>query len=220
MMPTHKKLLALLITVLVASCLIIYLSENIKTERPRKIIRVACIGDSITEWSKYPDRLQLILGANYEVKNFGVAGSAVLRSSDKPYMNQEAFFASKNFDPDIVIIMLGTNDAKGQNYRSIASFSGDYEDLIKEYDSLPEDQQIWIVTPPPIFNDSLGPKNTNLEKGVIPSIGQVANDLELPTINVNEAFQNHPDYFVDGVHPNDQGADLIANIISDTINFD
>jgi lysophospholipase L1-like esterase len=116
--------------------------------------------------------------------------------------------------------MLGTNDAKAANYRGIASFPNDYEQLIGEYDRLPDDQKIWIVTPPPIFNNELGLNNTNLEQGVIPGIAQVANDLSLPTINVNTVLINHSDYFIDGVHPNAEGAELIASTIVDTINFD
>ena len=217
-----KQLLAIAIIILiVSSSLIILLFENnAKKKSVNSIIRVACIGDSITEYSHYPDNLQTMLGDNYLVKNFGVASSAVLLSSDKPYMNQTAFQKSKDFQPTIVIIMLGTNDAKAGNYRGIASFPNDYEELIGEYDMLPDDQKIWIVTPPPIFNNELGLNNTNLEQGVIPCIAQVANDLSLPTINVNTVLINHSDYFIDGVHPNAEGAELIASTIGDTINFD
>ena len=216
-----KQLLAIvIITLSVSSSLIILVFENnAKKKSANSIIRVACVGDSITEYSHYPDNLQTILGDNYLVENFGVASSAVLLSSDKPYMKQAAFQKSKDFQPTIVIIMLGTNDAKAGNYRSIANFPNDYEELIGEYDRLPDDQKIWIVTPPPIFNNELGLNNTNLEQGVIPGIAQVANDLSLPTINVNTALTNHSDYFIDGVHPNAEGAELIASTIGDTINF-
>lgn len=217
-----KQLLAIAIIILiVSSSLIILLFENnAKKKSANSIIRVACVGDSITEYSHYPDNLQTMLGNNYLVENFGVASSTVLLSSDKPYMKQTAFQKSKDFQPSIVIIMLGTNDAKAGNYRSIANFPSDYEELIDEYSVLPDDQKIWIVTPPPIFSNELGLNNTNLEQGVIPGIAQVANDLSLPTINVNTVFTNHSEYFMDGVHPNAEGAELIASTIGNTINFD
>ena len=81
-----KQLLAVAIIILiVSSSLIILLFENkSKKKSANSIIRVAGIVDSITEYSHYPDYLQTMLGDNYLVKNFGVASSTVLLSSDKP----------------------------------------------------------------------------------------------------------------------------------------
>jgi lysophospholipase L1-like esterase len=73
-------------------------------------IKVACVGDSITQDSEYPSDLQTMLGSNYTVGNFGSRESTVLRISWKPYMNQPEFQDAKDFNPDIVVIMLGTND--------------------------------------------------------------------------------------------------------------
>jgi acyl-CoA thioesterase I len=214
------KLLAIMAIFIISTCALILFENNINTltNKTKKIVRVACVGDSITEWTKYPDHLQDLLGEDYLVENFGVAGSTVLRSSDKPYMNQTAFERSMEFQPTIVIIMLGTNDAKKENYYALPHFPNDYEQLINQYEALPDDQLIWIVTPPPIYNETLGPSNSHLENDVIPRIDQVANDMSLPEINVNAALSNHPDYFVDGIHPNDEGAQAIANEINDNIN--
>jgi acyl-CoA thioesterase-1 len=221
MKPGRTKLAAVLIVLLIAtSSFIVFFYQNSQKKVTPKIIRVACIGDSITEWSQYPATLQAMLGDDYLVENFGVAGSAVSKGSDKPYMNQIAFQQAKDFQPSVVIIMLGTNDAKEYNYRSIASFPKDYEELIGEYDALPDQQNIWIVKPPPIFKNEIGLNNTYLEQGVLPSIDQVADDMNLPTIDVNQALINHSEYFIDGVHPNSDGAELIASIINDAIGAD
>jgi len=81
------------------------------------VTRVACIGDSITQGSGYPDRLQELLGSDYEVGNFGVDGSTVSQETAMPYMRQDKFIDAMEFKPDIVIIMLGTNDANPEiNY--------------------------------------------------------------------------------------------------------
>jgi acyl-CoA thioesterase I len=207
-------ILTLIIIIAASSIVIIQLNSQQKTAQ---IIRVACVGDSITEWSHYPEKLQKLLGDKYEVANFGVAGSAVTKTSDKPYMNQDAFQQAKDFQPQIVIIMLGTNDAKDFNFRNIGHFPNDYEDLIGQYDALPDDQLIWVVMPPPIYDNNLGLNSTNLEQGVIPKIAQVAGDMNLPTIDVHSAMINRSDYFIDGVHPNTDGADVIATTISDAI---
>ncbi len=213
----RKKMASILIIALIAaSSLIIFFQLNSQKPVVAQVIRVACIGDSITEISHYPEELQAMLGDGYLVGNFGVTGSTVSNNSKKPYINQTAFQEAKDFQPQIVIIMLGTNDAKWESYRHVGSLPNAFETLIGEYDALPEDQEIYLVTPPPIYNNSIGLYNTYLEQGVLPGIEQVADDLDLPTIDVNEALSD-PGYFVDGVHPNLDGAEVIASAISDAI---
>ncbi len=217
MKPARKKIASVLtVLVIAASSLIIFFQVNSQKPVVAQVIRVACIGDSITEISHYPEELQAMLGDGYLVGNFGVTGSTVSNNSKKPYINQTAFQEAKDFQPQIVIIMLGTNDAKWESYRHVGSLPNAFEKLIGEYDALPEDQQIYLVTPPPIYNNSIGLYNTYLEQGVLPGIEQVANDLDLPTIDVNEALSD-PDYFIDGVHPNLDGAEVIASTISEAI---
>jgi acyl-CoA thioesterase I len=218
MKPELTKAVTVLIAViLVASSLLIIVQLNSKTRVSAQIIRVACVGDSITEWSNYPRELQKMLGDGYKVENFGVAGSAVTKGSDFPYTNQSAYEAIKEFDPQVVIIMLGTNDAKTVNYDQLSSFVSDYAELIDYYESLPDDQQIYLVKPPPIYNNTLGLEDSNLEQGVIPMIEQVADDKDLPMIDVNSAMADHSEYFKDGVHPNDDGAEVIATTINDAL---
>lgn len=98
-------------------------NENIlaATNENGDVVKVACVGDSITEGlcstegQSYPTQLQEILGSDFEVKNFGVSGRTLLKKGDYPYWNESAYTESKNFLPDVVIIMLGTNDTKPQN---------------------------------------------------------------------------------------------------------
>ncbi len=210
----------LIVLILVASSLIIIIQLNSQTKMTAQVIRVACIGDSITQWSSYPEELQKMLGDGYEVGNFGFAGSAVTKGSDIPYMNQSAFQEARDFQPQVVIIMLGTNDAKDFNYRNIGSFTSDYSELIDFYNSLPDDQQIYLVKPPPIYSNDLGLDGSNLVEGVIPKIEQVADVKDLPTIDVNSVMVDHSEYFKDGVHPNLDGAEVIAYTINDAISQD
>ncbi len=98
-------------------------------------IRIACIGDSITAGSggtPYTTYLQSRLGSNYTVLNYGVGGTCAMDdavigvgANAQPYCykSRPAYQNSLNSKPDIVIIMLGTNDAKKQNWYS------DYPDL-------------------------------------------------------------------------------------------
>jgi len=173
-------------------------------------IRVACIGDSITHGSGYPDQLQTLLGNSYQVRNFGVNGAGASENSSKPYVQQPDFPRAVNYDPEIVIIMLGTNDAKVNNTQDLSSFHASYEELIREFEALPGDQQVFLVDPPPILNNTLNLSNETLVQDVIPQINQVAGDLNLPTVNVYSVLSNHTEVFGDGVHPNSEGGQLIA----------
>lgn len=216
---TKRALLALGIAILIVSfgCLVLFSeSLNIRTN-PANLIHVACIGDSITSGSGYPVHLQAMLGDSYEVGNFGASGSSVLLNSDTPYMKQSAFQEAKAFQPSIVVIMMGTNDAHEATYESIESFQADYKKLISAYQELESIPKIWLVTPPPIFENELDLSETTLEQGVISQIKQIADELDLPMIDVNTALINYPEYFGDGVHPNSEGAMLIASEINQAI---
>ena len=70
-----------------------------------------------------------------------------------------------------------------------------------------------MVKPPPIYENELELSGTNLQEEVLPSIEHVANEFSLPVVDVNSALTDHPEYFADGVHPNSEGAFVIANEI-------
>ena len=217
---TNKTLLVIVIVVLIVSLVLIALYFEILGNKPdiNSKIRVACVGDSITEGSGYPDDLWMRLGTGYIIENFGVGGSTVLLESNRPHMNQTAIQRAKIFLPDIVVIMLGTNDAIPNNYEHIDNFVDDYRKLVRAFKALDSNPKIWLVLPPPIYDDTLGPNSTNLMQGVIPRIEQVANEMNLPVINVYKVLAGHPEYFVDGVHLNRQGIRLMVTEIYVAIN--
>jgi acyl-CoA thioesterase-1 len=179
-------------------------------------VRVACVGDSITSDTQYLNVLSTMLGTNYSVGNFGVGRTTVSLQFDKPYMRQPAFREARMFNPDIVVIMLGTNDAYlGQQQRD--NFTGDYKALIVPFQSLPSNPKIYIVVPPPVFNNTLGLPAAVLDNDVIPKVNQTANDLGLPTIDTYTPLLDNPEAFQDGVHPNLEGAQVIASEIYNAI---
>jgi lysophospholipase L1-like esterase len=176
-------------------------------------IRVACIGDSITQYGGYPTYLQTNLGSGYDVKNFGLSASTVLFNTDIPYLYRNQMTRAKEFLPNIAIIMLGTNDARMDYYNSIYNFNADYKELINAIQELETNPEIFLVKPPPIFENGYNLQSSNLATGIIPRIEQVANELDLPLINVYAALKDYPEYFPDGVHPNSDGASIIAQEI-------
>jgi lysophospholipase L1-like esterase len=202
-----KKVVAYIGVLLITLTILAIILENtVYNNGSANLIRVACIGDSITELPYYPDDLQTLLGSNYTVGNFGAGGSTVLLDTDKPYMDQVEFVKAKNFLPDIVIIMLGTNDARTDHYKSIENFVSDYMKLINEIQALESNPKNFLVKPPPLFDNEYEMKNENLLEGIIPRIEQIADEEGLLIIDVYAALENHPEYFWDGVHPSSEGA--------------
>ncbi len=194
--------------------------QSMKTQAvfPVQPVRVACVGDSITEISGYPSDLQLLLGDNYTVGNFGVTGSTVSLSSWKPYMDQDEFQSAEDFEPNIVIVMLGTNDDLMGLHQYNESFEIDYAKLITSFQQLDTKPDIWIAKSPPIFSNSTDLSPAYLTNTIIPDTQDLAIKMNLPIIDVYSALQNHPDDFKDdGVHPNSQGAEIIANEVYSTM---
>ena len=132
-------------------------------------------------------------------------------------MHQVEFNRSKYFLPDIAIVMLGTNDARTDYFKSIDNFVSDYIQLINELQAIESDPKIFLVKPPPLFDNAFSLENANLEDVIIPRIEQIATDKGLQVIDVYSELENHPDYFPDGVHPNNEAATIIANKVYEAI---
>ncbi len=178
-------------------------------------IRIACVGDSLTEFTIYPEELRRLLnGPQYVIGNFGACGTTVSLDSELPYIRTSAFQDALEFKPNIVIIMLGTNDSQSNLEPYNSSFVNDYKKIIKAFQTLPSKPKIWIVLPPPIFDDEMGAIDPDyFKRSLIPCIKEAANQTNFPIIDVYSALANCSDYFPDGIHPNNEGAKLIANEI-------
>lgn len=193
--------------------------------------KVACIGNSITygyglsspSTQSYPSKLQTLLGSNYKVSNFGVSARTLLKNGDRPYWNEAQYNQSLALNPDIVIIMLGTNDAKlNTNWLPHKNeFIGDYKALIKSYENLSSNPQIWICKLVPAYQTIWDISNTTINNEVNPKIQQVAVDEGLSLIDMYAEMSNKATLFQsDGIHPNANGAQAMANYIYEVINGD
>jgi lysophospholipase L1-like esterase len=185
-----------------------------------KPIRVACVGNSIT-WGglgdkSYPQQLGKLLGSHYDVKNFGVSARALLRKSDFPYWKEQTFSEAKEFEPQIVIIKLGTNDTKPQNWIYGKEFFSDYVDFINEFRKGPVKPQIFISYPCPVFQTVWGIRDSII-KIIIPIIDSVRKATNTDLIDFHTPFLNSASLFPDGVHPNADGYLKMAQIAQDAI---
>lgn len=185
--------------------------------------RVACVGDSITEGygltspsvDAYPAQLQSLLGSDYEVVNFGVSGSTTRKQGDKPYWNQAAYTQSSEFAPNIVLLMLGTNDAKVANWNE-ASFRNDYIELVEHYRAL--NAEVVVASPPKVFASGafdINPATVN--DTLAPLIGALATELDVAWADVFAETQAHPEWFPDNVHPTREGATAIAETFASQV---
>ena len=187
-------------------------------------IKVACVGDSITAGvgasggQDYPSQLAGLLGDGFKVSNFGVSGATLLRKGDLSYWNQPAFKQAQDSAPDVVILMLGTNDTKPQNWKLKDSFAGDLKDMLAQFSGLASKPRIWLCLPPPVPDKgNYGISGPVLQNEEIPILKQVAIDTKTPLIDVNAALAPHPEMLPDNVHPNDAGCAILASTIFSTL---
>jgi acyl-CoA thioesterase I len=179
-----------------------------------RTIRVACIGNSITIGSggatAYPQQLGQRLGTHYNVRNFGVSGTTMLKHGDFPYWKESAFLQAQDFDPHIIIISLGTNDSKPQNRIYLHEYFGDYMDFIKTFRQNGRDPQIYVCNPPPVF--VVHDINATVIRDLIcPLVDSVRVAAHAFGIDWQKALLNRGDLFPDGIHPNATGYAMMAD---------
>ena len=191
-------------------------------------IRVACIGDSITYGffvagqpvNSYPAQLARLLGKDYQVVNYGYTNRTAINTADHPYTKGRIYKRSLEFRPDIVLIMLGTNDTKIQNWDASA-YRRDMESLADSYLQLDSHPQVMLLLPPPVFTIHgrvmWGIRPQVLEQEVIPICRSIGEAKGLPVVDTHGPFMMKRHLFVDGVHPAGKGAALIARIAYEAI---
>lgn len=183
--------------------------------------RVACIGDSITAGagltdpgsSAYPAVLGQLLGPAYEVRNFGVSGSTLSRDGDRPYVDTPQYAAARESLPQVVVIALGTNDSKPQNWRYQNTFERDLYSMVRSFLTLPSQPVVYVCTPPPVFRDRWGITSNVIDREIAPRIRRVAIREGWPVIDLNLALRNAGHHFPDGVHPSEAGAASLASTV-------
>jgi lysophospholipase L1-like esterase len=179
-------------------------------------VRVACIGDSITQGSgaekgmSYPSQLQKLLGASWEIGNFGVSGRTLLKKGDFPYWKEKAYQNALQFKPDVVIIMLGTNDTKPQNWKHEGEYVADYTALIESFQTLESKPRIYACRPCPVPGEGNFGINEAGVQEQIRRLDALAAKMKIGIIDMHAALVNHPEFLPDRVHPNTAGAGEMA----------
>ena len=203
-------------------------------------VKIACVGDSITDGGFipgygfpdgqglddsrcYPKQLEALLGDNYEVKNFGDSGRTLMSTADYPYISApgELYRESLEYDADIVLIMLGTNDAKVTDNPSTTNwkedspeqFKTDLKALIEVYRNLPNHPTVYVLTSPTAFNNG----NYNIVPANVDTIAglqrEVAAEVNAPLIDMHTLTADMGAYFTDNIHPNQAGYARLAELV-------
>ena len=196
-----------------------------------KRTKVACIGNSVTygyghrmpEKTSYPSQLATMLGDGYEVGNFGKSGATLLRKGHRPYDKQAEYKAALAFAPDIAIIHLGLNDTDPRNWPDHRdSFIPDYLALIDTLRTINPKVKIWVCRMTPIFN-----RHPRFKSGTRDWHAQIQEAIEeLPEIanvgliDLHAPLYDRPDLFADALHPNPEGAGIIAKSVYGAITGD
>lgn len=187
-------------------------------------IKVACVGNSITENSalaadqKYPALLQKLLGKGYEVRNYGKSARTMLKKGDHPYWNDQQYKDVLAWNPDIVIIKMGTNDAKPKNWQYKDDFVKDYVEFVNSFKALPGKPKIYVCYPIPTFPNNFLPVDDSLiVNEVIPRVKEVAQKTNSDIIDLHTPLAGKADYVYDTVHPNEKGTTVMARVIAKAI---
>ena len=238
--PRRKFILSLPITLAVLACPIWPFTApalHAAGPNPEKTIRVACVGDSITygagikdrHHDSYPVVLGKLLGNGWEVRNFGHSGATLMKKGNLPYFKQKEHEEALAFAPDIVVVMLGTNDSKHRgdgslnadkavdNWQYKADFVPDYEALIAEFRKANPDVKVYVCLPTPCFPGRWGINNKTIHDEIIPLVRQVARDDHAAIIDLNTALAGKSSLFPDTVHPNPAGAKLMADTVYEAL---
>jgi lysophospholipase L1-like esterase len=198
--------------------------DNLKMPA-KDAVRVACIGNSITEGFGipmssqlgYPAQLQKLLGSNYNVRNFGVSAHTMLNKGDNPYMKRPEWQYAQAFNPQVVVIKLGTNDSKPYNWQYGKEFSADLQQMIDALKALPTKPTIYLASPIKVHENPYQINDSIVANEIIPIINKVAKKNKLQVIDLYHSITDKKLYLSDGVHPNDKGTAEMAKVIANAI---
>ena len=190
----------------------------------RQRLKVACVGNSVTygmglpnrEKESYPTRLQEMLGPDYEVRNFGHSGSTLLNRGHRPYVKVPEYRQALDFKADIVVIHLGLNDTDPRNWpQHRDDFVADYHALIDSFRTANPHARVWICLMTPIFHDHRRFDSGTREWHALiqDHIRLVAEGAGTGLIDLYTPLHRRPDLFPDALHPNAEGAEILAHTV-------
>lgn len=187
-------------------------------------VRVACVGNSITygtgiadrEHFSYPVQLQHMLGNKYLVGNFGKPGATLLYKGHRPYVEQPEFKEALRFKGDIAVIHLGINDTDPRNWPNYRDeFVKDYLSIMDSLRAANPKVRFILARMTPIADRhprfQSGTKQWHDE--IQTAIETVARVSGAELIDFHEPLYPYPNHLPDAIHPNPEGAGILAKTV-------
>ena len=187
-------------------------------------VRVACVGNSITygtgiadrEHFSYPVQLQQMLGNGYVVGNFGKPGATLLYKGHRPYVEQPEFKEALRFKGDIAVIHLGINDTDPRNWPNYRDeFVKDYLSIMDSLRAANPKVRFILARMTPIADRhprfQSGTKQWHEE--IQTAIETVARVSGAELIDFHEPLYPYPNLLPDAIHPNPEGAGILAKTV-------
>ena len=194
-------------------------------------IKVACVGNSITygsgvadrEVNAYPVKLQGMLGDKYEVGNFGKPGATLLNKGHRPYTQQQEYKDALAFAGDIVVIHLGINDTDPRNWPNYQDeFISDYRALMQSFREVNPKVRFLLARMTPLsdrhYRFESGTRDWHAEIQL--AIECIAKAEGVQLIDFHEPLYPYPYMLEDAVHPNAEGAAILAKTVYEGITGD
>lgn len=194
-------------------------------------IKVACVGNSITygtgvadrEVNAYPVKLQGMLGDRYEVANFGKPGATLLNHGHRPYTRQQEYKDALAFAGDVVVIHLGINDTDPRNWPNYRDeFIGDYRALMRSFREVNPKVRFLLARMTPLshrhYRFESGTRDWHAE--IQTAIECIAKAEGVQLIDFHEPLYPYHYVLEDAVHPNAEGAAILAKTVYEGITGD
>ena len=212
-----KKIMVILLLFMLAAC-----ADKAAKFKP---LRVVCLGDSITYGYKlenpakqsYPAQLNKLSRGQWHVLNSGVNGATLLKQGDIPIVKQAAYQRAMKFRPDVVVVILGTNDMKKTNWKYRQHFVSDYGELIENFRTLESKPHIIACTIPPIFGAHANGFGEEKTIEINRKVRQVVAHENIDLLDIYTPLLKREKLFQDGVHPDARGAQEIAILVLDKV---
>lgn len=203
-------------------------------------VKIACVGDSITFGAglkpgdaRYPEILAKLMGPAFDVKGFGNSGKT---AGDYPGQKGRWYGSTKehkqavDFKANVYISNLGINDT-GKWWDS-GLFSKGYHDLVDQWTAKRPNIKLFawgLLGPdyrgapgkkafpgncyPDVRKYNMSDNGSALNRPTAEKlIASLAKQRKIILIDALTPLSDHPEWYVDGLHPTEGGANRIAEI--------
>jgi sialate O-acetylesterase len=193
-----------------------------RSQQPRVIY---CLGDSITsgfrlqnpDRDSFPSQLAQLTGGRYKVINGGVPGATLIKKGDIPIWKQTQMQDVVNSHPDIVVLMLGTNDTKNGNWKFIDNFEHDYRELLILLKNIDTHPKVIACSIPPVMHDMKNGFSSVRISEINIRVERIARKMAVLYDDIFPSLINHEELYLDDVHPNEKGAHLLAEKVFEAL---